>query len=68
MQIMIGASAAQRPLHHNQISCAQHHRLKLHHNADTVFEPSLLETVIDLAIITVVPDVRRIRGGSLICI
>ena len=42
VQITTGASAAQHPLQHNQISCAQHHRLNLHHNADTVFELALL--------------------------
>ena len=36
-----GASAAQHPLQHNQISCAQHYQLNLHHNADTVFKPAL---------------------------
>ena len=37
-----GASAAQRPLQHNQLQCAQHHQLNLHHNADAVCGPALL--------------------------
>ena len=37
-QTTTGASAAQHPLQHNQISCAQRHQLDLHH---AVFEPAL---------------------------
>ena len=37
-----GASAAQHPLQHNQISCGKHHRLNLHHNTETVFTFALI--------------------------
>ena len=39
VQTKTGASAAQHPLQRNQISCAQHHQLNLHHNVDTELSP-----------------------------